>query len=188
MGQRVTASERDAAWAAFEVEAMPHAAGLFRLAMWLERDRTEAEDLVQETLTRGLESFHRFELGSNCRAWLVAILQHVRSNRRRAQGRSPLVAVSDVEERIAQTMAIAPAIPEQLTDDEVLAALGRLPAAFQEVVVLADVEDLSYKAIAEALEIPLGTVMSRLHRARGLLRVELAAYANARGIGRMERS
>lgn len=185
---RLKASSDEAAWTAFEAEAMPHAPGLFRLAMWLERDRTEAEDLVQETLTRGLESFHRFEPGSNCRAWLVTIMQHVRSNRRRALGRSPLVAVTDVEERIAQTMAIAPAIPEQLTDDEVLSALGRLPVAFQEVVVLADVEDLSYKAIADALRIPLGTVMSRLHRARGLLRVELAAYASARGIGRMERS
>ena len=188
MRQRVKVSGTEAAWSAFEAEAMPHAPGLFRLAMWLERNRTEAEDLVQETLARGWESFHRFEPGSNCRAWLVTILRHVRSNRRRALGRSPVIAVADAEERIAHTIAIAPAIPEHLTDAEVLSALGRLPAAFQDVVVLADVEDLSYKAIAEALEIPLGTVMSRLHRARGLLRVELAAYANARGIGRMEHS
>ena len=167
---------------------MPHAPGLFRLAMWLERDRTEAEDLVQETLTRALESFHRFEPGTNCRAWLVTIMQHVRSNRRRKLGRSPVVAVDDAEERIAQTVAIAPSIPEHVTDEEVLHALDRLPRKYQEIVVLSDVEELSYKAIAEALEIPLGTVMSRLHRGRGLLRVELASYASARGIRRAERS
>ncbi len=171
-------------WSAFEAEAMPHAVGLFRLAMWLERDRVEAEDLVQETLTRALGAFHRFELGTNCRAWLVAIMQHVRSNRRRKISRSPVVAVADAEERIAQTVAIEPAIPEHVTDDEVLQALSRLPLKYQEIVVLSDVEDLSYKAIAEALEIPLGTVMSRLHRGRGLLRVELATYASAHGFGR----
>ena len=166
---------------------MPHAPGLFRLAMWFERDRNEAEDLVQETLTLGLGSFHRFEPGSNCRAWLVTIMQHVRSNRRRKLGRSPVVAVDDAQERIAQTVAIAPAIPEHLTDEEVLQALARLPGKYQEIVLLSDVEELSYKAIAEALEIPIGTVMSRLHRGRGLLRTELASYAAERGIRRAER-
>ena len=166
---------------------MPHAPGLFRLAMWFERDRNEAEDLVQETLTRALESFHRFEPGTNCRAWLVTIMQHVRSNRRRKLGRSPVVSVDDAEERIAQTVAIAPAIPEHLTDEEVLQALARLPEKYQEIVLLSDVEELSYKAIAEALEIPIGTVMSRLHRGRGLLRIALASYAAERGIRRAER-
>ena len=72
-------------WDAFEAEAMPHVDRLFRLAMWWERDRGEAEDLVQETLVQALQSFHRFTLGTNCRAWLITILQHVRSNRRRAK-------------------------------------------------------------------------------------------------------
>ncbi len=171
-------------WSAFEAEALPHATGLFRLAMWLERDQREAEDLVQETMTRALESFGRYEPGTNCRAWLVTILQHVRSNRRRARGRAPVV--SDSEERIAQTIAIVPPIPERITDDEVLGALRALPEKFQEIVLLSDVEDLSYKEIADALQIPIGTVMSRLHRGRALLRVELAAYAAAHGIRRSE--
>ena len=76
-------------WAAFEAEAMPHVDRLFRLAMWWERDRREAEDLVQDTLVQALQSFHRFTRGTNCRAWLVTILQHVRSNRHRARSRSP---------------------------------------------------------------------------------------------------
>ena len=171
-------------WTAFEAEALPHADGLFRLALWLERDRREAEDLVQETYTRALESFQRYEAGTNCRAWLVSILQHVRSNRRRARGRALMVA--DSEERIAQTIAIVPPVPERLTDEDVLAALRRLPLKYQEIVLLSDVEELSYKAIAEALAIPIGTVMSRLHRGRALLRVELADYAAAHGVGRAE--
>ena len=169
-------------WTGFEGEAMPHAAGLFRLAMWLERDRTVAEDLVQETFTHALQSFHRFELGTNCRAWLMAILQNVRSNRRRAQARSPVI--TDSEERIAQTIAIVPPVPDVITDEDVLLALGRIPQHYQEIVLLSDVEELSYKEIAATLAIPIGTVMSRLHRGRALLRSELATYAGSQGIRR----
>jgi len=91
--------------------------------------------------------------------------------------------VSDSEERIAETIAYEPPTPENITEQEVLEALERLPEPFQEVVVLSDVEDLTYKEIADALSIPMGTVMSRLHRGRKLLRAELAAYANSLGIG-----
>jgi RNA polymerase sigma-70 factor, ECF subfamily len=170
-------------WTAFEADALPHAPGLFRLAMWLERDRQEAEDLVQETLTRALESFHRFERGTNCRAWLVSILQHVRSNRRRSRGRSPVVA--DVDELAAAGIAIMPEVPDYLTDVDVLRALEQLQPNHQEVIILCDVEELTYKEIARALGMPIGTVMSRLHRARAFLRAELAAYANSHGIGRV---
>src|SRR5262245_39018663 len=76
----------------FEAVALPHLESLFRLALWLERDRTAAEDLVQETFAQALQSFHRFEPGTNCRAWLVSILQHLRSNRRRALARQPVLA------------------------------------------------------------------------------------------------
>jgi RNA polymerase sigma-70 factor (ECF subfamily) len=161
----------------FEAEAMPHLDRLFRLAMWLERDRAEAEDLVQETLVQALQSFHRYEPGTNCRAWLVRILHNVRSNRRRARGRLPLV--EDPDDRIGQTIPFVPPIPQTLTDEELLAALSRIPAVYQEVILLCDVEELSYREIANALAIPLGTVMSRLHRGRGLLRAELTASAGA---------
>jgi RNA polymerase sigma-70 factor, ECF subfamily len=176
--------EASGQWGEFETVAMPHLDSLFRLALWLERDRTAAEDLVQETFAQALQSFHRFEIGTNCRAWLVSILQHLRSNRRRTLARQPpLSDVADIEEQLAETLVYEPPTPENISEEEVLLALKKLPPSFQEVIVLSDVEQFSYKEIAEILRIPLGTVMSRLHRARKSLRTELAAYANSRGIG-----
>jgi RNA polymerase sigma-70 factor, ECF subfamily len=158
-------------WSAFETEALPHAERLFRLAMWFERNRSEAEDVVQETMIQALRSFHRFQPGTNCRAWLVTILQRVVSNRRRAKGRS--IVVSDPDDRLSHTVPFVPPIAQQLTDEALLASLRRLPMAFQEVIVLCDVEELSYREAAEALAIPVGTVMSRLHRGRAQLRTAL---------------
>jgi RNA polymerase sigma-70 factor (ECF subfamily) len=109
-------------------------------------------------------------------------MYHTLSKRRRGEGR--LRIVSDNEEQIAETVAFEPPTPQNITEKEVLEALKRLPQQFQEVVILSDVEDMTYKEIAEALSIPTGTVMSRLHRGRGLLRVELATYANSLGIGK----
>ena len=169
------------AWAAFEGEVLPHADRLFRVAMWLERNRADAEDVVQETMMQALRSFHRFQPGTNCRAWLITILQRIVSNRRRARGRS--ILVDDPEDRITETVPFVPPVPEVLTDELVLGSLRRLPTAFQEVILLCDVEELSYKEAAEALAIPIGTVMSRLHRGRAQLRTELVA-ADAVFVGR----
>ena len=169
-------------WHAFEQEAMPHVDRLFRHAMWLERNRTEAEDLVQETLVQALQSFNRFAPGTNCRAWLLSILHHVRSNRQRKYGR--LIVDSDVEERIANTIPFVPPVPDRLTDEDVLRALRQIPPHHQEAILLCDVEELTYKEIAATLGIPIGTVMSRLHRGRELLRMELArADADAAAAG-----
>lgn len=162
-------------WAAFEAEVLPHLEGLFRFAMWLEQERDKAEDLVQETLIEALESFHRFRTGTNCSAWLLSILRHVRSNRQRASTRLSLV--SDPDDRIAETVPFVPPVPQQLTDEEVLAALRRIPLKYQEIIVLCDVEEMTYKEIADALGLPVGTVMSRLHRGRTLLRGELVQYS-----------
>lgn len=161
------------AWDAFELEVLPHAPRLFRLAMWLERNRADAEDVVQDTMMQALRSFHRFQPGTNCRAWLITILQRIVSNRRRAKGRS--IVVSDPDDRLAHAVPFVPPVPEALTDETVLSTLRQLPAAFQEVILLCDVEELSYKEAAEALAIPIGTVMSRLHRGRVQLRTQLAA-------------
>ena len=141
--------------------------------MWLERNRTDAEDVVQETMIQALRSFHRFQPGTNCRAWLITILQRIVSNRRRARGRS--IVVSDPDDRLAHTVPFVPPIPQELTDERVLESLRRLPASFQEVILLCDVEELSYKEAADALAIPIGTVMSRLHRGRAQLRTALGA-------------
>ena len=170
-------NDGEQAWAAFEAEALPHADRLFRLAMWLERNRAEAEDLVQETLMQALQSFDRYTPGTNCRAWLVTILHHVRGNRRRASGRPPLCRTST----IGSTTAFVPPIPEKLTDDDLLAALRTIPDLYQQVIVLCDVEEMTYKEISQALDIPMGTVMSRLHRGRTLLRAQLAGGEQQRG-------
>jgi RNA polymerase sigma-70 factor (ECF subfamily) len=132
---------------------------------------------VQETYLQGWRSFHRFELGTNLRAWLFKIMFNVYySGQRKAR-----LHLIPVEEGIAETLAYDPPTPLRLTDEDVLSALERLPRDFQIPVVLADVEELSYREVAEALAIPLGTVMSRLHRGRTLLRMELTTYARAVG-------
>ncbi len=165
----------------FESTVLPHLDGVFRLAMWLVRERTEAEDLVQETFTQAFQSFHRFRPGTNARAWLLSIMRHLRANRYRARRRAPAASAMDGElERIPAPETT----PQHVTEAEVLEALVDLPAGYQEVVLLCDVEELSYREIAGVLDIPIGTVMSRLHRARRLLRSALSTYAAARGIGR----
>jgi RNA polymerase sigma-70 factor (ECF subfamily) len=174
-------NDGEQAWAAFEAEALPHADRLFRLAMWLERNRAEAEDLVQETLVQALRSFHRYTPGTNCRAWLLSILQHVRANRQRKQGRA--VVDGDVEDRLANVAVFVPPVPDQLTDEDVLMALRQIPQHHQEVILLCDVEEMTYKEIAAALDVPIGTVMSRLHRGRELLRLELARPGGQRQKG-----
>jgi RNA polymerase sigma-70 factor (ECF subfamily) len=163
---------------------MPHVDRLFRHAMWLERNRTEAEDLVQETLVQALQSFHRFTPGTNCRAWLLSILQHVRANRHRKQGR--MIVDSQVEERLAQVVPFVPPIPDHVTDEDMLRALATIPRHYQEVILLCDVEDMTYKEIASALDIPMGTVMSRLHRGRDLLRTELVRMSGGHAGLRLE--
>ncbi|MEO7275490.1 MAG: sigma-70 family RNA polymerase sigma factor [Vicinamibacterales bacterium] len=162
----------------FEEVVLPHVDRLFRLAMWLSRDRTEAEDIVQETLFQALTSFHRFTPGTNIRGWLFAILRHVRSKRRRTAWRTDPLDDEQLDREPAPDIMV-----ERLTDDEVLAALSTLPEGFQEVVILCDVEELTYREAAQAMALPIGTVMSRLHRARKRLRVTLAAAASERGIG-----
>jgi len=176
-----TGPEPHAAPTGFEATILPHVDSVFRFAMWLIRDRTEAEDIVQETLTQALQSFHRFQPGTNARAWMLTILRHIRSNRLRTRHRRPEVVEAD--DRLDALPAVE-VTPQQVTDEDVLSALKALPPGFQEVIVLADVEELSYKEIATVLEIPIGTVMSRIHRGRRLLRAALAEYAAAQGIGR----
>lgn len=168
-------------WENFEHEALSHSEDLFRVAMWMVRDVEEAQDLTQETLMQALKSFHRYEIGTNCKAWLMTIMHHINSKRRMKLGRLHLV--EDTEEKIAETIAFEPSIPQNITDEDVLAALERVPQQFSQVVVLADVEEFAYKEISQILDVPIGTVMSRLHRGRKLLRVELANYARNYGFG-----
>ena len=182
MFRRTREGKRATTWTSFENEALPFHADLYRLAKWLVRNSDEAEDLLQETFVEALRSFHRFQSGTNCRAWLIRIMYHTHSKRLRNKSR--IRVVSDTEERIAETIPYDPQTPQHLTEQHVLEALARLPQQFQDVVILSDVEDLSYKEIAETLSIPTGTVMSRLHRGRRLLRADLAAFAHSHGVGK----
>ena len=173
-------------WHVFEAEVMPHVDRLFRHAMWLERDRSNAEDVVQETLVQSMQSFHRFVPGTNCRAWLLSILHHVHLNRRRKLGR--LTIDSALEERMAHTVPFVSSIPDHLTDEDMLEELRSLPDHHQQVILLCDIDEMTYKEAAAALGVPVGTIMSRLHRGRELLRVQLMrrgalSSANRRGDG-----
>jgi RNA polymerase sigma-70 factor (ECF subfamily) len=165
----------------FEAEAMPHLNALYRTASLLLRDWHEAEDLIQDTYLEAWKSFHRFELGTNCRAWLFKImfhrLHHLRRNLLKAS-RVILIDAFDPQDEVAAE----PPVLQEIRDEDILNALSKVPVEFREVVLLADVEELSYKEIAETLKIPLGTVMSRLSRGRKLLRQELAEVASTYGI------
>ena len=110
----------------------------------------------------------------------MTILYHLNSKRRRKLGKLKLV--EDTEEQIAESVAFEPSIPQNITDEEILRALRKIPENFRNVVVLTDVEDFSYKEVSELFQIPIGTVMSRLHRGRRLLRQQLTDYARKMGI------
>ena len=175
LGRKVESGE-------FEAVAVPHLNDLYRTAVRLVRDRTEAQDLVQQVYMQAWKAFHRFEPGTNCRAWLFKILiNEVRHYRRRWFNTK---TVPEGEQSLEETLAFEPSVPEHLQDEDVLAALDEVPREFREVILLADVQEFSYKEIAEMLGVPVGTVMSRLSRGRKQLRVKLADYANANGVGR----
>ena len=165
----------------FEAAALPHLADLFRSASLLVQHSSEAEDLVQEVYLEAWKSFHRFELGTNCRAWLFRILfHHLHHLRRRLIKASKVEAFASLAEQ--DNLMAEPSVPQEIRDDDILRALENVPLEFREVVLMADVDDFSYKEIAETLKIPLGTVMSRLSRGRNLLRRELAEVAGLYGI------
>lgn len=158
---------------------MPHLTALYRTAKFLVRNPAEAEDLVQDVYLEAVKSFHRFEPGTNCKAWLFSILFHRLHHLRRRSLKSSLEETFTDQD----SMAAETPVPQEIRDEEVLAALDNVPPAFREVVVMADVEEFSYKEIADTLKLPLGTVMSRLSRGRKLLREELAGVAKSYGIG-----
>jgi len=152
----------------------------YNIAYRLTGNHADAEDLTQETFAQALKSFHRYTPDTNCRAWLVTILYHLNSKRRHKLGQLKLV--EDTEEQIAETVAYVPPIPTELKDEEILQALEKLPKAFRDVVLLTDVEEFSYKEVAEFMQVPIGTVMSRLSRGRKLLRQQLTEYARNFGL------
>ena len=172
-------------WSDFENEALPFMPDLFRNAMRLTRRTSDAEDLVQETLFQALKSFHRYEVGTNCKAWLIMIMHNLNLKRHRTI--RTMALVDDGEETIAETIPFEPSIPEVLTEEGIISAMEKVPAHFRDVVILADVEEYSYKEISSILNVPVGTVMSRIHRGRKLLRIELAEFAREFNLSQNQR-
>src|SRR2546426_2252001 len=164
----------------FETTAVPHLNDLYRIAVHLVRDPSDAQDLVQNVYLQAWKAFHRFEPGTNCRAWLFKILFNEIRHYRRKWFTSK--TIHEGEQSFEETLAYEPPIPEEIKDEDVLAALNEIPAEFREVVLLADVHEFAYKEIAQTLNVPVGTVMSRLSRGRKHLRLKLAGYAKACGI------
>ena len=162
----------------FEDQALVHLDRVFHLALRLTRNRTEAEDLVQETYLRAFKHFDQFDPGTNCRAWLFAILRNAFLNQVKRRGREvPGLDEGELERVEADVLDGARTIesPEEelvkrVVGADLVAALDRLPLIFREAVVLADVEECSYKEISRICGVPMGTVMSRLSRGRRLLR------------------
>lgn len=165
--------------AVFETEALPHMDDLFRAALRLLQDQGKASDAVQETYLVAWKSFGKYQQGTNCRAWLFQILFNVVRHERR----NWFKWITGRDEDLAEAQLVAPAsIPERLTDGDILTALDKLPIQFREALLLVDVEEFSYKEASEILQVPIGTIMSRLNRARGFLRNQLTDVARSYGL------
>jgi len=177
--------------ATFTADAMEFMPGLYSAALRMTRKPADAEDLVQETYLKAYRSYGSFREGTNLRAWLYRILTNTYINSyRTAQRRPETTDVEDVEDlylyrRLAETGDERSAEDEALdrfTDEDVKRALEALPEAFRIAVLLADVEGFSYKEISEITDVPIGTVMSRIHRGRRALQKALHNVAEARGL------
>jgi RNA polymerase sigma-70 factor, ECF subfamily len=176
----------------FVDDALPHMKSLYSTAVRLTGNPTDAEDLVQETYLRAYRSYESFTAGTNLRAWLFRILTNAHINRYRARKRRPEESdLDDVEDlylyrRLADVHRLGRSAEDELLDlfseAEVIDAVDALPEVYRLAVLLADVEGFAYKEIAQILDVPIGTVMSRLHRGRKQLQRALYDFAVARGL------
>ena len=176
----------DAKRESFEREALVHLDALHRVALRLTGNASDADDLVQETMLKAYRSWHQYQQGTNAKGWLLTILRHAFINEYRRRTRhpesvdldaiEPFAVFDDLQDDNPQTQFF-----DQIVDDEVLRAIDALPEQFREAVVLSDVEGMSYEEVARILEVPIGTVKSRLFRARRLLQAKLYEYAVGQG-------
>ena len=181
-GQAADAEKR----ASFEREALVHLDSLYRVALRLTGNAAEADDLVQETMLKAYRAWHQFERGTNAKGWLLTILRHAFINEYRRRTRHPETVDIDAIEPFSVFQEVQDDDPQgtffdRIVDDEVLRAIDTLPEQFRETVVLSDVEGMSYEEIARVLEVPVGTVKSRLFRARRMLQQKLYDYAVGMG-------
>ena len=155
----------------FEALAVKHLDGLYAAALRLTKNQRDAEDLVQDTYLRAFRFFDRFERGTNIKAWLFKILTNTFINRYRRSVKERSLVDGPEQHFI-----------DRLLSDDVLEALDAVPIDFRMAVILADLQDFSYREIADILDVPVGTVMSRLFRGRRLLQKSLAGYAVEAGV------
>lgn len=173
----------------FEKEVVPHANALYNFALRLVNDPDEASDLVQETMLKAYRFFDSFEKGTNVKAWLFRILKNTFINEYRKKTKEPGKVDYDDIENFYENIKASEVKGEHFTEDifssaldeEISAALQSLPEDFKTVIILSDIEGFSYEEIAEFVDAPVGTVRSRLHRARKMLFTKLYKYAKQKG-------
>jgi RNA polymerase sigma-70 factor (ECF subfamily) len=178
--------------ALFEQWALPHKDYIYTACLYLTRNKEEAEDLFQETYLRAFRFFHQFTPGTNCRAWLLTIMHNVFKNRypqylRAARTLEFDGAAHEYEKKLladgeAGRDDPAEMLLSRLVDSEVADALRALPEEYRSTLLLVDIEEMTYEEAAAVLECPIGTIRSRLSRARRLLQAALATYARERGL------
>ncbi|MFV2065792.1 MAG: sigma-70 family RNA polymerase sigma factor [Pirellulales bacterium] len=178
--------------ATFEEQAMPFAGQLYSAALRMTRNPSDAEDVVQETFLKAYRAFGSYQQGTNLKAWLYRILTNTYINKYRKKQRRPSeVELGELQDlylyrRMGEVSGASVSAEEDalasFVDTDIVAALESLPENFRMPVLMADVEGFSYKEIAEMLDVPIGTVMSRLHRGRKALQKKLWSVAEARGM------
>ncbi len=172
----------------FKKQMMPYTDMLFNYAMYLSGNREQAADLLQDTYLKAFRFFDKFEAGTNAKAWLYRIMKNTFINEYRRVHRQPDMVEFDEQITPYQMSTSGKDMPDlrdmmesRMFDDEMAGAIAALPDKFKSVVMLRDLEDMPYEEIAQLLNIPIGTVRSRLHRARSILFSRLKDYASARG-------
>ena len=181
--QRLAVEARDRV--RFEEDALALADQVYRVARHLANSREDAEELVQETYVRAFRSWASFQPGTNLRAWLLRILTNLNIDRGRRQQRAPQMQALEANDyylydRLAEDgggVSDEDRVVERLSQDDIVVALAEVPHDFRDVIVLVDIGDFSYADAAQILDIPVGTVMSRLHRGRRILKGALAETA-----------
>ncbi len=180
----------------FEKEAIPHMNAIYNYALRMTGDEDDADDLVQETFMKAFRFFDKFEKGTNCKAWLFRIMKNSFINDYRKHTKEPdkvdyddvqnfyeNIKSDEVESKHYELDAFS-----DLLDDDISKAIEKLPEDFRTVIILNDIEGFTYEEIADFVDIPVGTVRSRLHRARKMLYVQLFDYAKEKGFMRTGKS
>jgi len=173
----------------FNEEIIPHLDALYNFALRLTSDPNDAEDLVQDTVVKAYRFFGSYEKGTNAKAWLFRILKNSYINNYRKKSKKPQQVDYDevatfyetVRAERTDTSDLEDQMYRVLMDDDITGALEQLPEDFRTVVLLCDVEGFTYEEIANMLDVPIGTIRSRLHRGRNLLKAQLMEYAQKRG-------